>query len=93
MSSGNAEVKTESPEQTPPPAATPAANADGEAASQEGKGGEDASNFSGTSLYVGDLDPSVSEAQLYELFNQFGHVVSIRCAETSSPEGPWATPM
>ena len=30
------------------------------------------------SLYVGDLDHSVSEAQLYELFSTVGPIVSIR---------------
>ena len=31
-----------------------------------------------TSLYVGDLDVNVTDAQLYDLFNQFGLVVSVR---------------
>ncbi|KAH9322651.1 hypothetical protein KI387_017290, partial [Taxus chinensis] len=32
----------------------------------------------GTSLYVGDLDASVNEAQLYDLFKQWGNIQSIR---------------
>lgn len=31
-----------------------------------------------TSLYVGDLDYNVTDAQLYDLFNQVGQVVSVR---------------
>mmetsp|Transcript_3808 Transcript_3808/g.8728 ORF Transcript_3808/g.8728 Transcript_3808/m.8728 type:complete len:621 (-) Transcript_3808:136-1998(-) len=63
--------ETEKNATTQPEAAAPEATPEG--------GNADAkTEFSGTSLYTGDLDPSVSEAQLYELFNQFGHVVSIR---------------
>ncbi|CAL0312136.1 unnamed protein product [Lupinus luteus] len=37
-----------------------------------------ANQFVPTSLYVGDLDPSVTDSQLYDLFNQLGQVVSVR---------------
>lgn len=37
-----------------------------------------ANQYGSTSLYVGDLDPSITEAQLYDIFNQIGVVLSIR---------------
>ncbi|KAL8094619.1 polyadenylate-binding protein 2-like [Apium graveolens] len=41
--------------------------------------------FTTTSLYVGDLDISVSDSQLYDLFNQVGQVVSVRvCRDLST---------
>ncbi|MCO5547128.1 hypothetical protein L7F22_000570 [Adiantum nelumboides] len=37
-----------------------------------------ANQYGTTSLYVGDLDPSISETQLYDIFNRIGVVLSIR---------------
>lgn len=34
--------------------------------------------FGNVSLYVGDLDPSVNEAQLYDLFGKVAQVASLR---------------
>ncbi|KAK9228320.1 hypothetical protein WN944_021270 [Citrus x changshan-huyou] len=45
----------------------------------------DARQFVSTSLYVGDLDLSVNDSQLYDLFNQMGQVVSVRvCRDLST---------
>ncbi|KAF3947697.1 hypothetical protein ACB098_01G024600 [Castanea mollissima] len=47
--------------------------------------GAGANQFVTTSLYVGDLDVNVSDSQLYDLFSQFGQVVSVRvCRDLST---------
>ncbi|KAG8390923.1 hypothetical protein BUALT_Bualt01G0134100 [Buddleja alternifolia] len=44
-----------------------------------------AGQFLSTSLYVGDLDFTVTDSQLYDLFNQVGQVVSVRvCRDLST---------
>jgi polyadenylate-binding protein len=50
------------------------ANGGGAPAAPGGGGGQ----FAATSLYVGDLDPTIMDSQLYDLFSQVGPVVSVR---------------
>lgn len=43
-----------------------------------GGGGAGGNQFPTTSLYVGDLQASVTDAQVYDLFSQIAPVVSVR---------------
>ncbi|XP_058081704.1 polyadenylate-binding protein 8-like isoform X2 [Magnolia sinica] len=64
--------------QIPPQA--PLSGPNGAAAASNG-----ANQFVSTSLYVGDLDPNVTDSQLYDLFSQLGQVVSVRvCRDLST---------
>ncbi|XP_062109677.1 polyadenylate-binding protein 2-like [Humulus lupulus] len=63
--------------QVQPQNAAPGANADA------ANGGNN--QFVTTSLYFGDLDQSVTNPRLYDLFNQMGQVVSVRvCRDLTS---------
>lgn len=48
------------------------------------------SGLSQKSLYVGDLDYSVKEPEVYELFSRVGHVVSVRVCHNQSAKACYA---
>ncbi|KAG1363951.1 polyadenylate-binding protein 2 [Cocos nucifera] len=58
--------------------AQPQAPVSGAAGTGVASGGGGGNQFPSTSLYVGDLELNVTDAQLFDVFNQVGQVVSVR---------------